>query len=60
MKIKDFIEKLKTFDQDLPVWHNGEEQWQSFDIEDFDIEVSEGRYTDETNRDADGYYLCIG
>ena len=60
LEILSNLNPLKEFDQTLPVCINGEEQWQSYDREDFDIEIFEGWYTDKTNRDADGRYLRLG
>ena len=62
MKLKEFIEKLKTFDQELPVclddWN---EQYQAPNESVAEkMEESSGKYGNKDNKYVTGRYLCIG
>ena len=60
MKLKDFIHKLSEFDQELVVCIKSDETFDRPDTTEIEIEEElDGDYIDETNRPANGRYLCI-
>ena len=62
MKLKEFIEKLSQFDQDLPVCLDGSEKWDGPDntVNYETIGRINGTYLNEDNKYVTGPYLCIG